>query len=91
MNGAFVNCKNLFIADDAGIPDLSNVTDMLSMFTSANFTGELNNWDISNVENMNQMFFRSNFNGDISKWDISSLKFASNMFSVNTSMSSENY
>ncbi|MBC6400982.1 MAG: DUF285 domain-containing protein, partial [Ekhidna sp.] len=74
----------------------SSVTNMSFMFNSPisksnPFNGDLSKWDVSKVTNMRFMFGNSSLNQDLSKWDISSLKFASNMFSVNTSMSSENY
>ncbi|MBC6427569.1 MAG: BspA family leucine-rich repeat surface protein, partial [Ekhidna sp.] len=67
MSNAFRSCTKLTIADKAGIPDLSNVTDMFAMFAVASVSGDLSDWDVSKVTNMN------------------------NMFTDNTSMSSENY
>ncbi|MBC6400281.1 MAG: BspA family leucine-rich repeat surface protein, partial [Ekhidna sp.] len=91
MNGAFPLCSNLTIVEEAGIPNLSNVTNMGSMFNSSSFNGNLNEWNTSSVTNMADMFRSSSFNGDISKWDISSVTNMSRMFFDNTSMSSENY
>ncbi|MBC6401809.1 MAG: BspA family leucine-rich repeat surface protein, partial [Ekhidna sp.] len=71
MNLAFENCRNLTIAEEAGIPDLSNVTDMFQMFSLSFFNGDLSKWDVSKVTNMFGMFANSTFNGNISKWDVS--------------------
>ncbi|MBC6426487.1 MAG: BspA family leucine-rich repeat surface protein, partial [Ekhidna sp.] len=70
MDGAFRNCSNLSIDEEAGIPNLSGVTDMFGMFQSATFTGDLSKWDVSKVTNMAAMFQNSSFNQDLSKWDV---------------------
>ncbi|MBC6425983.1 MAG: BspA family leucine-rich repeat surface protein, partial [Ekhidna sp.] len=88
---AFRRCSNLSIAEEAGVPNLSGVTDMFGMFQESSFNGDLSKWDISKVTNMESMFQSSDFNGDLSKWDISSVTNITNMFNNNTSMSSENY
>jgi surface protein len=36
--------------------DVSNITNMQSMFQHTNFNQPLNNWDVSNVTNMQGMF-----------------------------------
>ncbi|MEM9547104.1 MAG: BspA family leucine-rich repeat surface protein [Bacteroidota bacterium] len=82
MEGAFHGCGNVVIvAPDA--PDLSNVTDMSSMFRSAtNFNGVINNWDVSNVTNMSNLFAgASNFNSSLTNWDVSSVENMEGMFS----------
>ncbi|MBC6426663.1 MAG: BspA family leucine-rich repeat surface protein, partial [Ekhidna sp.] len=56
MREAFRSCKNLTIADDAGVPDLSNVTDMFGMFALSNFNGDLSEWDVGKVTNMEGTF-----------------------------------
>ena len=53
--------------------DVSNVTDMISMFEFSNFNGDISQWDVSNVAIMNYMFSNSKFNGDISQWDVSNV------------------
>ncbi|MBC6410709.1 MAG: BspA family leucine-rich repeat surface protein [Ekhidna sp.] len=80
MQRAFARCRNLTIADDAGVPDLSNVTDMSYMFWGSSFNEDLSEWDVSNVKNMEGMFEISNFNGDISEWDVSKVTNMSGMF-----------
>lgn len=53
--------------------DVSNVTNMESMFCNANsFRDDLSNWDVSNVTDMESMFARAYaFDSDLSKWNVS--------------------
>ena len=60
--------------------DVSNVTNMESIFNSSKFNGDLSNWDVSNVTNMRGMFCNSVFDGDISNWDVSNVKVNLNIF-----------
>ena len=53
--------------------DVSEITDMSSLFSYSAFNGDISNWDVSKVEIMHYMFCRSNFNGDISRWNVSNL------------------
>ncbi len=81
MNSAFFGCENLTMpATDT--PDLSNVTDMSFMFSSANaFDRDISGWNTSNVTNMSYLFYNTNsFNGDISGWDTSSVTNMNYMF-----------
>ncbi|MBC6411091.1 MAG: DUF285 domain-containing protein [Ekhidna sp.] len=80
MNNAFTGCNNLTTADDAGVPDLSNVTDMSFMFANSSFSGDISTWDVSSVTNMTGMFSNSTFNGDLSKWDVSKVTSMPYMF-----------
>ena len=52
--------------------DVSNVTNMSSMFPGArNFNQDLSAWDVSNVTDMNYMFENAtSFNQDLSAWDV---------------------
>ena len=81
MRQAFKGASNMvYRATDA--PDLSLVTDMSSMFFSAqSFNGDLSGWDVSSVTDMSSMFFSArSFNGDLSGWDVSSVTGMNLMF-----------
>jgi surface protein len=81
MNSAFYGCSNLTVpALDA--PDLSQVTDMSSMFYSAStFNQDIGSWNTGKVENMNNLFrSASAFNQDIGGWDTSSVISMDSMF-----------
>ncbi|NBC64795.1 MAG: BspA family leucine-rich repeat surface protein [Bacteroidetes bacterium] len=81
MERAFSGANNLTIpATDA--PDLSGVTNLISMFRGASsLNSDLNHWDVSNVTDMSDMFaFASTFNGDIGTWDVSGVMDMSTMF-----------
>ena len=81
MSNVFRNCASLVIkADDT--PDLSNVTDVSSMFSGIDsIESVINNWDVSNIEIMSQMFSdTASFNKDISAWDVSNVTDMGYMF-----------
>jgi hypothetical protein len=60
--------------------DVSQVTNMSTLFLKSSFIGNISQWDVSNVKNMNNMFYYSNFNGDISNWDVSNVEKMDLMF-----------
>ena len=60
--------------------DVSNVTDMSSMFSGSPFNQDISSWDVSNVTDMSGMFGGSSFNQDISSWDVSNVTDMSDMF-----------
>ena len=81
MEQAFQGAENMvYNATDA--PDLSAVTSMAGMFSSAKkFDGDLNSWDVSQVQNMNSLFaFAEVFNGNISDWDMANVTNVGAMF-----------
>lgn len=79
MQSAFYGADNLAItATDT--PDLSNVTDTSFMFYTADFTGDLSNWNVSNVTDMNTMFASTTYNGDLSNWNVSNVANMAYMF-----------
>jgi surface protein len=59
--------------------DVSNVTDMGSMFQSSAFNQDIGGWDVSNVTILRSMLSFTPFNQDIGRWDVSS---ATNMMSM---------
>jgi surface protein len=60
--------------------DVSNVTDMSSLFCKSEFNGNISQWDVSKVELMDHMFNQSKFNGDIGNWNTSNVITMSFMF-----------
>ncbi len=90
MEGAFSGCRNL-AGQATDTPDLSNVTNMTSMFNAAYlFNQDIGDWDVSNVTNMNSMFnggtIPMSFDQDIRDWDVSNVTNMSSMFSNSSSM-----
>ena len=81
MESAFNNAYELRVpATDA--PDLSNVTNMSSMFYRAfSFNDPIGHWDVSNVTNMESVFNNAyNFNQPLNNWNVSSVTNMSEMF-----------
>jgi len=60
--------------------DVSNVTNMFSMFAYTSFNQPIGNWDVSKVTNMAKMFLNSNFNQPIGNWNVSNVLNMSMMF-----------
>ena len=61
--------------------DVSNITDMSSLFEYSDFNGNISKWDVSTVTSMEYMFFVcKSFNQDISSWDVSNVTNMEGMF-----------
>ena len=67
--------------------DVSNVTDMSSMFKEAtSFNQLIGDWNVSNVTNMDSMFYEAkSFNQPIGDWNVSNVKEMRSMFEEATS------
>ena len=51
VTSMFEDCKDLTIAPDAGIPDLSHITSLKKMFAGCeNFNSDISGWDVSRVQ-----------------------------------------
>ena len=75
------NDTNLSIANNINDWDVSNVTNMTSMFSSSSFGQAIGNWDTSNVTSMGSMFNDATaFNQDLSGWDTSAVTNMAYMF-----------
>ncbi len=63
--------------------DVSNVTNMSSMFEHTNaFNADISSWDVSSVTNMSNMFhLTSSFDQPLNSWDTSSVTSMRSMFS----------
>jgi len=87
---AFFGCENM-LATATDIPDLSNVTDMSSMFRDASSANpDVSNWDVSSVSDMGYMFNTAlSANPDTSNWDVSSVTDMDRIFN-NSNLSVEN-
>ena len=83
MGNAFYGASNLTVTATDN-PDLSEVTNMQSMFrfaTNLTFIHPINDWSVSNVEDMSGMFsYASAFNQDIGDWNVSNVTNMSEMF-----------
>lgn len=62
--------------------NVSNVTDMSSMFTwTESFNQPIGDWDVSKITNMTCLFYHAEkFNQDISRWAISTGPHKDRMF-----------
>ena len=90
MAYAFYGCKNMQFAEGIDTPDLSQVTDMRSLFSGCtSFNHPLNNWDVSQVTNMDGMFYDcTSFNQELGMWK---LERCQELGLDNCGMSVENY
>lgn len=81
MASAFNGCSNLG-GQATDVPDLSNVSDLTSMFRfCSQFNQDIGDWDVSHITNMGGMFqFATSFNKDIGDWDVQNVTRMSLMF-----------
>ena len=91
MSRLFDGVFDCYDRDFSGIElwDVSNVTDMSSMFSCSSFNQDISSWDVSNVTNMSWMFANSPFNQDISSWDVSNVTNMSVMFYYESSFNQD--
>ncbi|WP_179019233.1 BspA family leucine-rich repeat surface protein [Winogradskyella forsetii] len=81
MSFAFADCNNMILnATDA--PNLSQVTDLNSMFSLCdNFNQSINHWDVSTITNMRSMFSSCPlYNQPLDNWDVSNVNNMAWMF-----------
>lgn len=61
--------------------DVSNVTNMQSVFNSSSFNQDISSWNVSSVTNMSSMFSSANyFNQNIGLWNVSNVLTMDYMF-----------
>lgn len=84
---AFANCKNMQFAKKIDKPDLSNVKNLMGMFSGCTaFNSPVNHWDVSKVEMLAYMFEKcTSFNQPLDKWNVSNVTSLSGTFSGCTS------
>jgi|GEM_PF-4699495 len=86
MLNAFKGCSNLTVlAEDS--PDLSSVTNMISMFRDcSSFNSDINHWDVSNVRRMDFLFKdAASYNKPLDNWNTGSVLNMQSMFENCTS------
>lgn len=81
MENAFFGCRLMNFAEGIDVPDLSQVTSMLQMFSGCTSFNSPLKWDVSKVTNMSYMFDGCvSFNQPL-KWDVSEVIEMGSMFS----------
>ena len=84
------NDTNLSIANNINDWDVSNVTNMYSMFANTSINADIGAWDTSNVTYMGNMFSDATaFNQDISSWDTSKVTSMWSMFNDATAFNQD--
>ncbi len=85
MENAFRGAENLFALPTTSVPDLSQTTNLNSMFADATLvvlglTNALSSWDTSTITSMNSMFKNTTSSPEIGNWNTSSVQDMSYMF-----------
>ena len=82
MRDAFAYCWSLTTVPSMNSWNMSNITDMYSMFFYASlFNQDISSWDTSSVTDMYLMFYHNTvFNQNIGGWDTSSVQLMQQMF-----------
>ncbi len=82
MGDAFWGASNLTMNSNAGIPDMSAVTDMEWMFVGATaFNGDIGGWNTASVTSMSGMFSgATSFNQNVGNWNTAKVTRMHNMF-----------
>ncbi len=75
-----VKCEPNYCYDLSKL-DVSQITNMDSIFEHSNYNGNISNWDVSNVTSMFKMFaFNREFNSPLNNWNTSNVVCTENMF-----------
>jgi surface protein len=87
LDNYFRLCSSLIGNDSINNWNVSNVTNMFSMFNGAtSFNQNISSWNVGNVANMSGMFFSAtSFNQDIGSWNTSNVTTMGSMFNGATS------
>ncbi len=89
-----VKCEPNYCYDLSKL-DVSQITNMDSIFEHSNYSGDISKWDVSNITSMFKMFaFNREFNSPLNNWNTSNVVCTENMFwnaiSVDQNISSWN-
>lgn len=89
LNNAF-NQAYKFNSNNLSIWNVSNATNMSSMFKDSSFNQDISGWNTGNVTNMSSMFENNvDFNQNISKWNTGKVTDMSSMFKNTISFNSK--
>ena len=93
MAGAFQDCSNMTLANTAGVPDLSAVTDMSYMFAGcSSFNTNINNWNVTNIRNGAHLFENCiSYDKPLDNWQLTEIRDLSYVFAGCISFNSLNF